>query len=161
MITVTPLSRGTGLVMPEASELKRLCDIVLTAYPKHRAVDRREVPRAFWVAGQWFRQDEPDSHVYFVSWLDRANDLLNLKGHGAIEATSLIIAMLMHNDINVRHAAPAQPLEVGLNEWRGRPCNPIAWRELLTGERPLLAPVPPREIAHHGPSVVRSVSELG
>ena len=161
MTTVTELMPRAHFDMPSADEARRLRDIVVQEYREFRETPESEFPRAFWVAGTFYRVPQPVSSVYYSHWLEIANQRLERAGLAPIGGGSLLVGCLSHGDVHWRShdRAVGQLLELALDEFHGRSCNNV-WRDILAGERGLLKPTPPdRGIVPQPLRVIRSASE--
>jgi hypothetical protein len=143
MIQIVELA-PRGFEMPDADQLRRLRAIVLAEHRWLRAgpADEAEFPRAFWAAGTFFRTAAPDSSRYFFHWAEAANARLDLAGLPAIGGSSFLVACLAWADIQWQRpdAGVGALLELAINEHSGMRCQ-AAWRQVLSGERGLVAPV--------------------
>ena len=162
MTTVTELMPRAHFDMPSADEARRLRDIVVQEYREFRETPESEFPRAFWVAGTFYRVPQPVSSVYYSHWLEIANQRLERAGLAPIGGGSLLVGCLSHGDVHWQAATigrSASCLSSRSNEFHGRSCNNV-WRDILAGERGLLKPTPPdRGIVPQPLTVIRSASE--
>jgi hypothetical protein len=150
MVSVSYSLPGTGFFPPDAKQANALARIVDAAFPDVgliRSTDLPEFSRALSAVGYMYRTAEPVSKYSFIHFVDAANDLLTEHLHGSsVSGTAVFGAVLAHADICWRKAdrSLGQMLEVGLDLYQGRMCE-NAWRGLLTGERNLMTPTPPRD----------------
>ncbi len=153
MTTITVgLSRaGADFEMPDGADLKRLREVVLAEYPSLRDnSDRRveeaklrEFADALWASAFFYRTDTPNSHFYFGHWVDAASALLTQAGRQSISGGAFLTAVIAAGDVCFQLPGAGAVLEVGLDEYRGRPAT-NAWRRTLEGE--LLKPAPARPV---------------
>jgi hypothetical protein len=149
MVTVTYSLPATGYQPPTAEEAAKLMRIVDAGAPwlaLAATTNLAEFRRAFTAIGLMFRKSEPDTTHAFSHFIDAANDMLSQRWSAeSVSATAVLGAILASGDICWRRAdrGCGQLLEVGLDVHHGRQALPN-WRGLLTGERNLLASLPPR-----------------
>lgn len=163
MVQIIHSLPSTGFYPPTADEAGRLLRIVAAAHPWLRlveSVELREFRLAMRASGLMYRVAEPVSKYPFSHYVDSANDMLQSRwGAPSISGNAMMGAILAHNDIPWRRHNPSvgQLLEVGLDVHSGRQCE-NRWRDLLTGERTLLEPVPARRDFVERATAGRSVS---
>jgi hypothetical protein len=149
MVTITYSSPNTGYSAPDTQEAGRLLKIVDAACPwinLRENVEIDEFRRALASVGLMFRTAEPVSKFAFGHFVDAANELVATHGRGGeVGGVALMGAVLGHGDVCWRQADASlgQLLELGLDRHSGRQCS-NAWRGLLTGERNIMPPTPPR-----------------
>jgi hypothetical protein len=107
---------------------------------------RAEFRTAFYAVGRLVRLSEPDAGRYSSSILDDANSVLRAHRLQEIEGDALHAAALAWGDVVWRAAdrAMGQSFEIGISRLnQGSPARPV-WRDLLSGNANLVAPLPPR-----------------
>jgi hypothetical protein len=153
-VSITYSIPRTGYSPPDTQEAGRLLKIVDAGAPWLKLAANVEVDefrRAMAASGLMFRASEPVTKYAFGHFVDAANELVMTHGRGgSIGGVAFLGSVLAHADVCWRRAdgSVGQMLEVGLDVYAGRGCQ-NAWRGLLTGERNIMAPMPPRsEFVH-------------
>ena len=131
-------------VMLDAAQLARLLEIVTQEHRQLRdgVADMDEFSRAFWVAGTFYRRQQPDSSRYYSYWLEAAARRLEDAGSRPVSGPAFLAAVLAWIDIPWQKPDPGvgDLLELGISEHTGRRANDT-WKDLLAGERGMLKPV--------------------
>jgi hypothetical protein len=160
---VTILAEQTKFIKPTGSELRKIYNVVLKAYPQlgpHKSVAHAwtSVSEAEHYAGYASsferlgfigRTAQPDTRRYLGHWTSECRDWLarhRPRGYYGNVGAGYLCAVLAHGDIPFIAADPAQGVvwSVGLTTFGGAMAG-TAWKRVLDGQ--ILAPTPARRYA--------------
>ena len=160
---IAPVS---NFIMPSASELKRLREIVLAKFPRlapdmsDRWADNNEVKfakqfeAAFRAIAMMHRTEKPDKKRFPSYFIDHGDDLLRALGPHAEIGPAFTVGCLAHGDVPISDwRIDGVVLEFGLNIYRiGRPATD-AWKRVLATGNTIALIAPPS--SRNYPSNVR------
>lgn len=143
MVKITELMPRQRSAMPSLDQLRKLRQLVLASRPEFSDVSSEaEMGSAFLAQSFLYRVAIPDASVYFPYWTGVCNEYLVQRGEAEVSGGSLMVAILSAGDVvwQARDRMAGRLLEVGLNQWRGRPSS-TTYLDLLSGRSKVLQPI--------------------
>jgi hypothetical protein len=150
-------AKWSGVDMPTADELDSLYRIVVAAHPglnlerkttrfEYERNHLDEFKRAFFAVGRMGRLSEPSDDRYFHAVVDDINRVLSARRLSDVGGDAVMCAILAWADVQHRpsDAAFGQLTEAAIAKINQGTPAVARWREILSGQANLLAPLPPR-----------------